>query len=102
MAGKKEHVPFVKMKKAQAAAYNADLESDEVKQVLNGETRCFTVLGRLRRMCAHPYFTEKDITDELIARAVSKSGMSGKMCALMSLLGGWWKQKRKASLISVY
>ena len=94
---KTEHVLFVKMKKAQAHAYNAYLESDDVKRVLNGETRCFTVLNRLRRMCAHPYFTEKEMSDELIAKAVAKSGMSGKMCAVMSLLGGWWKQKRKAS-----
>ena len=46
---KQEHVLFIKMKKAQASVYTKYLESDAVKRVLNGDTRCFSVRVEILR-----------------------------------------------------
>ena len=47
---KQEHVLFIKMTKRQANIYNKFLDSDAVKKVINGDSRCFSVLSQLRKV----------------------------------------------------
>ena len=74
-----------------------DVAADTIFELVIGD-----LLKHLRYLCNHPFFDndkEEGITDETIGQAVKKSHLSGKMCALASLLGAWRKQNRKESLI---
>lgn len=95
---KSDNVLFIKMTEEQDEVYRRYLRTERVKDALLGGAHCFGILQKLRQLVSHPFFLGDEtgkVTDNQIYRAIRKPTQSGKMQALMSLLGGWRKQKRK-------
>ena len=96
---KSDNVLFIKMTEEQEAVYQSYLGTQRVREALLEGAHCFGILAKLRQLVSHPYFVGDQetgkITEEQISRSIKKPLISGKMQALLSLLGGWRKQKRK-------
>ncbi len=54
LPGKTEHILFCRLSERQRTLYEAYLDSDEMKRVLEGSLQCFKAITVLRKICNHP------------------------------------------------
>ena len=116
LPGKTEHILFCRLSDRQRRLYEAYLESDEVKRVLQGSAQSFKAITVLRKICNHPdLFCDGDegsfdsfITQRCNSKAVissdegsdfesdiaceSKVECCGKLTVLAKILPLWKQQ----------
>ena len=97
---KSEQVLFCKLTKFQRDAYEAFLDSDELKAIMNGKRQILYGVDILRKICNHPDLQEHRSLSVKIGYDYGNGAKSGKMQVVKALLGLWKIQGHKTLLFA--
>ena len=97
---KSEQVLFCKLTKFQRDAYEAFLNSDELKAIMNGKRQILYGVDILRKICNHPDLQEHRRLSIKIGYDYGNGAKSGKMQVVKALLGLWKVQGHKTLLFA--
>ena len=97
---KSEQVLFCKLTKFQRDAYEAFLNSDELKAIMNGKRQILYGVDILRKICNHPDLQEHRSLSIKIGYDYGNGAKSGKMQVVKALLGLWKVQGHKTLLFA--
>ena len=97
---KSEQVLFCKLTRLQRDAYEAFLESDELKAIMNGKRQVLYGVDILRKICNHPDLQEHKLLSTKLGYDYGNGAKSGKMLVVKALLELWKIQGHKTLLFA--
>ncbi|KAL6706626.1 DNA repair protein rhp26 [Coniothyrium glycines] len=97
---KKEQVLFCKLTKQQRQAYEAFLNSDDMRSISNGKRQMLYGVDLLRKICNHPDLTEHKTLSKQPGYDYGAPNKSGKMQVVKELLSLWKKGGHKTLLFA--
>lgn len=97
---KSEQVLFCKLTKFQRETYEAFLESDDLRAIMNGKRQVLYGVDILRKICNHPDLQEHKILSVKSGYNYGSGAKSGKMQVVKALLELWKEQGHKTLLFA--
>ncbi|KAI9820251.1 MAG: hypothetical protein M1827_005873 [Pycnora praestabilis] len=99
---KSEQVLFCKLTKVQRDAYEAFLNSDDMKSIMNGKRQVLYGVDMLRKICNHPDLADWQMLSKRIGYNYGSGAKSGKMQVVKALLELWKETGHKTLLFCQY
>ena len=97
---KSEQVLFCKLTKLQRDTYEAFLDSDDLKAIMNGKRQVLYGVDILRKICNHPDLQDHKVLSIKANYQYGSASKSGKMQVVKALLELWKEQGHKTLLFA--
>ncbi|KAI9886895.1 MAG: hypothetical protein M1823_001264 [Watsoniomyces obsoletus] len=97
---KTERVLFCRLTSEQRRCYQSYLASSDVSAVVEGKTRSFAAIEKLRKICNHPDLESREILSKKTDYDYGSPAKSGKMQVVGELLKLWKKAGHKTLLFA--